>query len=244
MDKGNLLNQHSPQKPNNEARGETTMENSARLVYSTDPATQNHIVLPVGFEPQTDAAKEAKCSILGIKQSLRRFAVVPIKKVDEDKKRRDIEKVVDLLAVRPLSYNDLYTKMFPGQPREIAKLNYLRNLTQQCRRCSRDVIQTKNGVWQIDRNYVSGNEALVQTIMDNRKTMWREQSKQRRADKKALMAVLKKKASDQAMSQGHRPDTAPSSSFPVALKLDGLIQEPIDVPIRIVLTVVVKVEQG
>lgn len=68
MDKSHTTITGSPQRnpPQKHKEGHMTLENSARLVYSTDPAAQKHIILPAGFEPLTDAAEEAKCSILGI----------------------------------------------------------------------------------------------------------------------------------------------------------------------------------
>lgn len=108
-------------------------------------------------------------------------------------KELEISILVNILYT-PRTIEDICRKFFGKTVIMHAEKKYVKNKLQIIKRGSHGIIFVKHRYWQIDPKYISGREALIQTILNNYGLIWRESTtnKRRRAECAARGRVIEK----------------------------------------------------
>jgi hypothetical protein len=206
---------------------------TARLVYSTDP---KKLLTNVQFYDESigkEAHHDMKETIQEINKSRRRkVTVAKISERDKYKHLSEVTKIIKMLTVKPTSTKEIYEALFTP-PRKPSTVKYLQNLLQTIRHGSENIVFCKDNLWQINKNYVSGDAPLIEKIMNN----WGARHKgYKRKSKPPIMEKPTK-----PIPPIPPPVSNNNIGLPTKIVLSG-DQEAITVPVKIALTIQVKIE--
>lgn len=201
--------------------------NEAKLVYSTD---QKLIQNNIQFYDES-IAKEARVNmretIREINKSRKRIVVMNSKAEKcREEKLPQVTKIVKTLMIQPATTKELSQLIFPEKAMDKKKKVYMRNLLQTIRVGSDEIIASENNMWRINEKYISGEEKLINRIVNN------------------LGARFKKVKKTPAQKSIPAPTTVvdnPPISPSTKIFISG-DQETITVPVKIALTIQVKIE--
>lgn len=201
--------------------------NEAKLVYSTD---QKLIQNNIQFYDES-IAKEARVNmretIREINKSRKRIVVMNSKAEKcREEKLPQVTKIVKTLMIQPATTKELSQLIFPEKAMDKKKKVYMRNLLQTIRVGSDEIIASENNMWRINEKYISGEEKLINRIVNN------------------LGARFKKVKKTPAQKSIPAPTTVvdnPPISPSTKIFISG-DQEAITVPVKIALTIQVKIE--
>jgi hypothetical protein len=128
--------------------------------------------------------------------------------------------------IQPATTKELSQLIFPEKAMDKKKKVYMRNLLQTIRVGSDEIIASENNMWRINEKYISGEEKLINRIVNN------------------LGARFKKVKKTPAQKSIPAPTTVvdnPPISPSTKIFISG-DQETITVPVKIALTIQVKIE--
>lgn len=209
------------------------MNSQARLVYTTEQEKMHHNVQYYDESIAREAHHDMKETIQEINKSRRRKTVMA-RMVERDKNKHlsEVTKIVKMLMIKPTSTKEIYEALFTP-PRKPSTVKYLQNLLQTIRHGSENIVFSKDNLWQINKNYISGEEKLIEKIMDN----WGARCKgYKRKSKPPIMEKPTKPIPPIPL-----PVSNNNIGLPTKIVLSG-DQETITVPVKIALTIQVKIE--
>lgn len=202
--------------------------NEAKLVYSTD---QKLIQNNIQFYDES-IAKEARVNmretIQEINKSRKRIVVMNSKAEKcREEKLPQVTKIVKTLMIQPATTKELSQLIFPEKAMDNKKKVYMRNLLQTIRVGSDEIIASENNMWRINEKYISGEEKLVSRIMNNLGARFRTKVKKTPVQKSIPVPT----------SIVDNPPISPTTKIIISGD-----QEAITVPVKIALTIQVKIE--
>jgi len=214
----------------------------SRLVFSTDPKLSQINTEFFNELISTEARQDMRETIQEINKSRRRIAMRNVKglqlRSQEQSRQKDekIEKVINYLAGGKRTYAEIYKHLFPNDKERMeANITYVRNLMNQIRIASDSIIFPKDGFWVIDPKYISQLSVLIQTTKNNKSKIWKKYDK--------------KKLERQTTSEKRKPIKFEKKSEKQSTSVSNISnmvicgnQEAITVPVKIALTIQVKIE--
>lgn len=204
------------------------MNSQARLVYTTEQEKKHHNIQYYDESIATEARDDMKKTIQEINKSRRRKTVMA-RMVERDKNKHlsEVTKIIKMLMIEPTITREIYDAL-STPPRKPAIVKYLQNLLQTIRHGSENIVFFKDNLWQIDKNYISGEEKLIEKIMNN----WGARCRgYKRNPKKPVMEK----------PINISPPVSNNMTMPPKIVIRG-DQEAITVPVKIALTIQVKIE--
>lgn len=205
-----------------------------RLVYTTDPKFAQINMSFFDESIAKEARQDRKETIQEINKSRKRkVTVAKISERDKNKHISEVTKIIKMLMVKPTLTKEIYEALFNNPPKTPSTVKYLQNLLQTIRHGSENIVFCKDNLWQINKNYVSGDAPLIEKIMNN----WGARYKGcKRNPKKPIIEKPIKTAP---------PVPTPTPVTPISNVSNIVIsgdQEAITVPVKIALTIQVKIE--
>lgn len=207
----------------------TTAQN--RLVYTTDPKQMHNNMQVYDESIAKEAKREAQETISNIRKSIKRK--IPMAKVTEKNRNKylsEVTKIIKTLANAPRTFDELYDTLYDVKSTQNVKR--LQNLLQTIRCGSESIVFTKDKLWQIHRNYLSGEEKLISKVMGNLGARFKKKDKDS-SDKKMDKTPIKKK------EKSVPGNDVVNNSTKIFISSD---REAITVPVKIALTIQVKIE--
>lgn len=209
------------------------MNSQARLVYTTEEKMMHNNIQFYDESIAKEARQDRYKTIQEINKSRRRkVTVAKISGRDKYKHLSEVTKIIKMLMVKPTRSKEIYEALF-NPPKNPSTEKYLRNLLQTIRHGSENIVFYKDNLWQINKNYVSGDAPLIEKIMNN----WSARCKgYKRKSKPPIMEKPTK-----PIPPIPPPVSNNNIGLPTKIVLSG-DQEAITVPVKIALTIQVKIE--
>ena len=205
--------------------------NEAKLVYTTEEKMAHNNIQFYDESIANEARSNMRETIQEINKSRKRIVVMNSKaeKCREEKLPK-VTKIVKTLMIQPATTKELSHLIFPEKAMDNKKKTYMRNLLQTIRVGSDEIIASENNMWRINEKYISGEEKLISRIMNNLGARFRTKVKKTPAQKSAPIVPA---------SISNITNT--TTTLPTNIIISG-DQEAITVPVKIALTIQVKIE--
>ena len=164
------------------------MDEKSKLVYTSDrkdPNFLNNVQIGLETKPK-EIINEYSKDIHLIKQSLPNT-----KSGGKLKMKKQSEKSIEVIKRVKNEFTSLVTFLSSGKKDVTSLKNHLKlsgvkfsNFMQKAKEASQKIIQNKDGLWFIVPGYISGNEALINKMVENRNAVfnnWLARKKEREA---------------------------------------------------------------